>query len=269
MERDVLGGRGHRERNPKRGAKVGAGVIDVHNLRAAEVVGLVDVVGAVLLDAELGGVEHAGEAVAVVGVAAGDEDFGVREDDGGGVVEARDGGGRHLLEAALPGVVEDGGERWRARDAPACGAGLGAVDDEDLPGRKDEHIAHDARGGHGVDEPIRVRVCDGEAAAGLKSRGEFVVNDVLPGAGRGAAADEDFGGCEAVGGGEGEEDGGAGGRVVAGAAGKGGEFADLRAGFVVEEDGVLVGEDEEVAVGGEVDERVEVVLGPGFVGSGE
>ena len=82
-----------------------------------------------------------------------------------------------------------------------------------------------------------------------------------------AAADDDLGldggggvgGCSGV---EvnGEEGGHARGRVVAGAAREDGEGAEDLVGGGIKEEGTVVGEDEEVSVGGEVDERVEVVL---------
>lgn len=80
-----------------------------------------------------------------------------------------------------------------------------------------------------------------------------------------AATDDDLGGDEAVFcvgeiEADGKEGGHSGGRVVAGPAGQGGELADDLVGVEVYEDGAIVGEDEDVAVGGEVDERVEVVL---------
>lgn len=59
---------------------------------------------------------------------------------------------------------------------------------------------------------------------------------------------------------EGEERGHAGGRVVASPAGERGQLAYDGPGAGVEDDGAVVGEDEQVAVGGEVDEGVQVVL---------
>lgn len=59
---------------------------------------------------------------------------------------------------------------------------------------------------------------------------------------------------------DGEEGSHAGGGVVAGAVGEDGELADDGGIIRVEDNRAVVGEDEEVAVGGEEDERVEVVL---------
>ncbi|ONK69098.1 uncharacterized protein A4U43_C05F19340 [Asparagus officinalis] len=87
----------------------------------------------------------------------------------------------------------------------------------------------------------------------------------------GTATDKDFGVDIVDGEVEGEESGHAGGGVVAGPAFELGELADDVAGLGVEEDGTVVGEEEDVAVGGEVGEGVKVVFLPvgGFFEEGQ
>jgi hypothetical protein len=126
-----------------------------------------------------------------------------------------------------------------------------------LAGGEEEHVAHDAALRHGLHGPGEGGREGREAAAGL---GRGLAGGVEVGAVGGPAADEDLGVGEGGGGGEGEQHGAPRGRVVAGLARDGGVVAHHLVGLPVVEARVPVGEDEELVVGQQVHERVQVVL---------
>lgn len=108
---------------------------------------------------------------------------------------------------------------------------------------------------------------DAYPAAIPQRRPEYFMSGELVSVVRGTATDQDFGvdDCwvllEKP---DGEESGHAGAGVVAGAAGENWVLFDDLVGPWIEEYGTVVGEDKDVAVGGEIDKWIEVVLG--FVG---
>jgi hypothetical protein len=216
------------------------------------------------LDAHLGGEVDAGEVVGGVGVAAGHEHGGVGQQRAGGVVHARDGGRGQRAEPRAPRLPRRVQERAQHRlpaEAPA-GAALGrAVQHEQVAGGQDQQVAHGACHGHLVGRPPGAGLQRVDARAVPESVVENVGLAELEGVLGGAAADDDLG-AEHVAAAEveGEERGHAGGGVVPAPAGEGREVADDLAGPVVEHDGAVVGEDEQSAVGEEVDERVQIVL---------
>lgn len=107
------------------------------------------------LHAELGG-EGSREGVELMRVAACEQDAAIEEKIGRGMIHARDGGRRHEEEASgegEAGAINEGIESRVGGVAPALGAILGAVDDEDVAGRKEEHVAHAASQRHGLHGP--------------------------------------------------------------------------------------------------------------------
>jgi hypothetical protein len=216
------------------------------------------------LDAHLGLEVDAAEVVGRVGVAAGHEHGGVGQHRAGGVVHARDGGRRQRPEPRAPRLarrVQERAQHGLPPEAPA-GAALGrAVQNEQVAGGQDQQVAHGAGHGHLVQRPPSVGLQGVDARAVLEGGRERVGLAEREGVLGGAAADDDLG-TEDVAAAEveGQERRHAGGRVVPPPAWEDGELADDLAVPGVEQDGAVVGEDEQSPVGKEVDERVQVVL---------
>lgn len=151
---------------------------------------------------------------------------------------------------------------------------LGSVDHEEVPGREDEHVAHDPPGRHVFSHPVRVRVGHHETAAvpeGLQKSpllplwvGQPVRLGLRTAAHHNLDLDLDLDLDVVVvrlviqlyr-----EESRRAGCGVVPGTAQEPRELLDHLVAERVEEDGSAVGEDEEVSIGKEVDEGVQVIL---------
>ncbi|KAI0492695.1 hypothetical protein KFK09_026971 [Dendrobium nobile] len=128
---------------------------------------------------------------------------------------------------------------------PPSTAVCGAVDYENIPRRKNQHVAHQSRPRHLFHYPLWFLISYDHATAGAEG---LVVPSpesctVCPGGC--AATYHDFNALE---------------KVVAGsAAGETRERAENGVVAVVKEDGVAIGEDEEIAIRGKVDEGVEIV----------
>jgi hypothetical protein len=110
------------------------------------------------LDAVFFGEGIDGVGVVACGVGAGDEDAAVEEDDGFGVVEARDGGVGHYGHALVYGlcwVVEYGVVVWGSAEAEAGFAVLSPVEYQVGTVRETGHAGHDTSGrlGRGVSQP--------------------------------------------------------------------------------------------------------------------
>lgn len=217
------------------------------------------------LDPQLRG-ELGLEVVTCVGVASGHQDVAVWKNRGAGVVHPRNLCAFELLEplaSAAVWVVKDRDKVGLVGVLPRSRALLGTVENQELSGGQDQHVAHDTWRRHDLLLPLGAGLGDLDPGAVLQRREEVAFACRGVGVGFGAAADHDLSGDDL-----GvvdvelywEESRHPAGRVVAGAALQGGELQDNLVLLKVKEDGSVVGEDEDVAVGGEVDERVEVVL---------
>ena len=194
-------------------------------------------------------------------VAAGHQDASVCEQVGSGVVHARDSCGRHGVEsrAGVVGGVCDGSEDCVAGLAPSLGTLPRTVDDEHVARGQQHHVAHGAPHRHGLHDPRGRRGRHVHAPACLRRRpGQAVFGGVS--AQLSAPAYQHLGCGEAGGMVQGQQHGRSSGRVVARLPGDGGERLDYRVGGVVQQDGIAVGEDEEVATGQQVHERVQIVV---------
>ena len=199
-------------------------------------------------DAELGR-EVACESVELVRVGARHEDAAVGQQIGGGVVHARDGRPGERFEAParrVVGAVEHGRLHGVYCVAPALRTAAGAVDDEHLARRQQDHVAHEAPLRHGLHGPAGVRRQRRHAAACLRRRLALGVHERAVG---GPAADQDLGIVEVSVGGQRQQHGAPGGRVVARFPGDGWVVADDLVGLPVVEARVTVGEDPELVVG--------------------
>jgi hypothetical protein len=214
------------------------------------------------VDAELRGV-LALEGVVLVRVAAGDEDAAVGEEVGGGVVEPGDGGGGEGLEPGCGVVcgVGDGVEDGVGGLAPSLGSVPGAVDEQDVRRREEDHVAHGAPDGHRLHAPLRVGSRRDDATAGARRWPCAAIRASERPEPR-AAADQHLGHREIVFILQRQHHRGSGGRVVPGLAGNGRVGLHNAVVDVVQQDGVPVREHEQVAVRHEVQERVHVIVLP-------